>query len=171
MSRNGRRNPRSNLGKTLGRRRTAGPRAIRSPRHRKSYRFCQQMKRAVFVEIAGRRDGRTEDRRTEESTVSKSRASRDPPAIKPLPKRCLAFTRRLALKKIPDADVFVEVRPVEPAPLTDQSPMPPFLGRAVKQPRIPRKRHGDRSTVRQFDAQRVVGHNHGHRGSGMSFSR
>ena len=69
------------------------------------------------------------------------------PAFLPLLKRFLAFPGRLAVDQIFGADIFIQVRPVDPFPISDQSPIGAFCGCAMQKARIPVQRYGDRPTI------------------------
>ena len=76
----------------------------------------------------------------------------------------MAFARWLAIEEALNADVFVEVRPVEAMSLADKPPSAPLVGRAVKQPGEPGQRYGNRPSVGQLDRKRFVGYRNGRRG-------
>ncbi len=60
------------------------------------------------------------------------------------------------MEEVLDADVFVELGPMNSAPLADKPPIASFRGRSVKQPRIPGQRNGNRPAVGKLDDQIIV---------------
>jgi hypothetical protein len=78
------------------------------------------------------------------------------PPPEPLLERMLTLSRRPADEQVLDADVFVEVWPVDSSSLADEPPATPLLDRAVKEAGIPGQRHRDGAAVGQLDRQRVV---------------
>lgn len=76
--------------------------------------------------------------------------------VKPSFQRRLAFRRWLAKDQIVRADVLVQPRPVYTSPTTNQLPVGPFVRISVTEPRIPRQRSRNRSTVREFHGQKVI---------------
>lgn len=78
------------------------------------------------------------------------------PLIKPSLKGSLAFSGGLAGKEILDADVLVQLGPVDAAAVSDQPPMVSLVGCPVGKSRIPGNRYGDRTTIGEVDGQGVV---------------
>jgi len=78
------------------------------------------------------------------------------PFFEPTFQRRLTFAGRLAGQEIVHADVFIQVRPVDPASVADQSPVTALVGRAVRQTRIPNDGRGNLATVGQIDEHRLV---------------
>ena len=58
------------------------------------------------------------------------------------------------------AQVFVQLRPVDPVAGAGYLPVCALLGGGVKQARVPRERYGNRTAVRQVGAQRVFVSSH-----------
>src|SRR5438067_379485 len=54
-------------------------------------------------------------------------------SFEPFRQRSLALSRTAAGDQAVDADVFVQVGPVNPLAMTDKPPVRPFLGRSVRQ--------------------------------------
>ena len=54
-----------------------------------------------------------------------------------------------------NADVFVEGRPMNTLTFSDEAPVCSLVSRAVREPRIPRERYGDRPAVDQLNDKRV----------------
>lgn len=76
---------------------------------------------------------------------------------KPLFQRRLAFAGGFPGKKVFDANVFVQVGPMNSLSLADQTPIAPLGNRSMRQPRIPCQGHSDRPPVGKLDGERVVG--------------
>src|SRR4051794_11086044 len=73
----------------------------------------------------------------------------------PLLKRALALRRRLPSQEVGDANVFIDLRPMNALAAADQSPGGAFFGACMRQAGIPSKRRGDRAAVRQLHGHRV----------------
>ena len=71
--------------------------------------------------------------------------------------RGLRFTRTPTPKQALNADILVEVGPVDPFAPPDQPPVASLSGRPVHEPRVPRKRHGQGPTIHQIDDQCILG--------------
>ena len=80
--------------------------------------------------------------------------------LQPALERLLALAGRFAKHQALDADVFVQVRPVDAFAAPNQPPVVPFLRRAVLQARKPRERRSHVTPVGKFDTQRFAGHAH-----------
>jgi hypothetical protein len=90
--------------------------------------------------------------------------------LQPLSERGLALTRRSASEKAGDADIFVEVGPVNAFAPADQSPMFTFRRCPVREARVPWQRHAHGAAVDEIDDQGVLGDGHplGQRGADLT---
>ena len=73
-----------------------------------------------------------------------------------MPKRALCLARRPTGEKASDADVFVEIRPVDAFPAPDQPPVRTLGGRPMYKARVPGQGHANGSAVDEVNHQRVV---------------
>jgi hypothetical protein len=80
--------------------------------------------------------------------------------FKPPLQGCLRFTRASARQQTFDADVLVEIRPVNAFAFADETPTTSFGGTTVCQARVPSDGDRDRTAIDQFDYQRVVSDGH-----------
>ncbi len=65
--------------------------------------------------------------------------------------RVLRFTRTPSCKKAFDADVLVQIGPVNTFTFADKAPMSAFGLAATREARVPCERNGDRATIDKFD--------------------
>ena len=59
-----------------------------------------------------------------------------------------------------DADILVEIRPVDSFPAADQPPIPTLAWRRMNEPGIPRQRYRNRPSVGEIDGECVVADRH-----------
>ena len=83
-----------------------------------------------------------------------------PASEEPFLKRRLAFTGWSACEEVLDADVFVELVPVNSVPSADQSPALTFYGCGMNEARKPSQWHGQAPSIAQLDGERVFRHRH-----------
>src|SRR5262249_12768245 len=76
--------------------------------------------------------------------------------LQPLLQRPLALARRPSSKEPFNAEVFVEIGPMNSFSCTDHSQVIPLLSSSVGKPRIPGQRGGNCSAIRQFNGQLLV---------------
>src|SRR5207244_2248979 len=84
------------------------------------------------------------------------RATTLPTRLKPLSQRLLTLARGLSCDQPFDADVLVELRPMNPFTAANQLPCRSLSRRTVDQARIPRERHRNRAAVTEIHRQRVL---------------
>jgi len=68
----------------------------------------------------------------------------------------LTLTGSLARQDVLDADVFVELRPVDTLTTADETPVVLLLGCSVEKPGVPHDGHRNRATVHEIDGQGVL---------------
>jgi hypothetical protein len=78
------------------------------------------------------------------------------PPLEPPAKRLLRFTGSSAGQKTGDADVFIQVRPVDALAARNQAPVGALRRRPVSQTREPGQRRRNRPAIREVRHQRVV---------------
>jgi hypothetical protein len=76
--------------------------------------------------------------------------------MEPAAKRLLRLTRSTAGQKALHADIFIQIRPVDPLATRDETPVGAFHSRPVCQTGEPGQWHGDGPTIRQVYNQRVI---------------
>ena len=99
-------------------------------------------------------------RASEESRCRLRRVLASSSTLEPAAQGSLRFPRTPACQKTFDADVFVEVRPVDSLAFTDQTPVSSFGLATMRQSRVPRERDGDRTPIEQVHYQGIVGKLH-----------
>src|SRR5262249_21760336 len=72
-------------------------------------------------------------------------------AVEPFSQRALAFRGTLPQEQVDDADILVQVRPVDADAPADQPPVAALLGRRACQARKPTQRSNDRPPVSKVD--------------------
>lgn len=72
----------------------------------------------------------------------------------------MGFARRAANQKAFDANVFIEIGPVETLTTSDQPPIGSLDLSPVRQTRIPRDWHGHGSTIDKMHRQSILGDLH-----------
>lgn len=77
-------------------------------------------------------------------------------AFKPSAQRRLCLARTPPGKKTFDAEVFVQLRPVDALTFSDEPPVSPFRWAAMCESWIPCQRNGDRTTIDECDHQRII---------------
>ncbi len=93
-------------------------------------------------------------------TSSRTTCTTGPTSREPFLKRGLAFSGRFSRKQALDADVLVELVPMNAMPTADQSPALAFYLCGVDQSREPGKGHGQTSSVTEFYGQCVFCHSY-----------
>ena len=78
------------------------------------------------------------------------------PIVEPSFQRRLALGRRLAENEVFHANVLVQLRPVNSATISDESPILPFLCCPMAKAWKPGQRNGNRATIREFSTDRVI---------------
>src|SRR5436309_2054595 len=77
------------------------------------------------------------------------------PFLEPAMQRLLVLTGRSSQDQVLDADVLVEIRPVNPLAAPDQTPVAPLVRSAMQQAWIPCEGHRDRPPIVQVNRQGV----------------
>ena len=77
------------------------------------------------------------------------------PRREPLLERSLTLPRPDTTQQVLDADILIEIRPVDPLSSAHQSPMEALRRRRMYESRIPRQGDRDRSSIDQVHSERV----------------
>jgi len=80
------------------------------------------------------------------------------PRFEPALERPLTFSGGLSGQETFDADVLIQVRPVNSHATPYEAPMIPVLTSAVEQPWVPGKRYHHGSTIHEVNGQRIIRH-------------
>jgi hypothetical protein len=76
--------------------------------------------------------------------------------LEPPPERWLALARSAAREQAFDADIFIQIRPVNSLAPRDQSPVVPLGGFAMRKARKPRERSRNSPSVREIYGERII---------------
>ena len=77
--------------------------------------------------------------------------------FQPTTQGCLCLAGAPPGEKAFDADVFVHVWPMYALAFADKSPVGPLEGSTMRESWVPRQGNGQRTTVNEFDHERIVG--------------
>ena len=80
--------------------------------------------------------------------------------LEPFAERVLCFTRRPTSEETANADVFVQIGPVNALASANQAPVRAFRWSAMREAGIPEQRHAHGSPVDEVDHERVIGDGH-----------
>ena len=75
----------------------------------------------------------------------------------------MTLARSPTCEKALDADVFIQIRPMNSLASTDQSPVLQLRGSGMRKPREPRKWSHDGSSVREIYGERIIAYRHAQR--------
>ena len=110
-------------------------------------------------------------RASEESRCRLRRVLASSSTLEPAAQGRLGFPRAPTSEKTIDADVFIEIRPVNSLAFPDQTPVPSFGFGAMRQSRVPRERNSNRAPIEKVHDQDIVGKPHPLRPRFGGFSR
>jgi hypothetical protein len=78
------------------------------------------------------------------------------PPLEPPAQRLLSLARSATRQETRDADIFIEIGPVDPLATSNKMPVDPLRRCPVRQTREPRERYGDRSAIRKVRDQSII---------------